>query len=44
MWKNDAYYDWSFNKAQHIKKGNRLFLAVIDLEVYAFLGAYYVKN
>lgn len=26
------------------KKAIGFFLAVIDLEVYAFLGAYYVKN
>lgn len=31
-------------KLKILKKSNRFFLAVIDLEVYAFLGAYYVKN
>lgn len=31
-------------KLNILKKAIGFFLAVIDLEVYAFLGAYYVKN
>lgn len=33
--KNDAYYDWSFNKA-HINKDKKDFLIVVNLEVHAF--------